>query len=521
MRDSSYRFALAMAVLGAVYLFTPAPASAQLSSEQAAGKRLYLQGENPSGSRFEAILSDGDTRVPAHLMPCGSCHGADGRGRAEGGVIPSDVTWEVLSHSSRTNSTFTPRRRAYDATSLRHAIIDGVDPDGNRLGLAMPRYLISPGDLNNLIAYLKILGNEPERGITDDRIRIGAVVPANSLSTTNESNFAALLQAYFEELNQHGGIYNRKLELVTLQTVGTGADVARALKRFVKEENIFALLAPLAPGGDSPGSTPLQQLEVPAVITYASGAAMNDSEESQVFFVFSGLFQESDSLVKVASDHHQAQDGPPAIVFPEQMQLLADYTANRCRAMSLGDIPSFKYVQFDPKSVAGWLKRQNLRTVFFLGNGRELRELLENEDNLTIFQPGPLAGQEFFASAPQLAERVFLSFPILPSDVAPEALADFHLLLRKHSLSQLRPAPSLLDLASAKVLTEALRQSGRQLTRAKLVNALRNLRDFDTGLAPLVSYGPERRIGTSQACVVKWNGERKVFSLVDRSLTLQ
>lgn len=517
MRDSSYRFVLAIALLGVAYLLSPCPASAQLSPDQAAGKRLYLEGTSPSGSQFEAILNDGETRAPGHLMPCGSCHGSDGHGRAEGGVAPSDITWRVLSHSSRTNSNFAPPRRAYDAISLRHAIVDGIDPDGHGLGLAMPRYRISPRDLNNLIAYLEILGNEPEPGVTGDRIRIGALAPAISASTAGD---LAVLRAYFDELNQHGGIYNRKIELVTFQAPGSAVDVPQALKQFIEQENVFALLAPLAPGNDGGTAALLERQPLPTIVTFAGSSDASASENSQVFYVLSGLFQQTDALVKFASDRHSAH-GPPAIVFPEDMHSLADYTVKRCRAMSLGDALSFRYVQFNARSAAAWLSRQNVHTVFFLGNGQELQDLLKNASNLTVLQPGPLAGRALFDSDSELAHHVFLSFPTLPSDVAPEAFEEFHLLLRKHGLSSSEAGSSLLALASAKVLVEALRQSGRHLTRATLLGALTHLDDFNTGLTPPVSYRPDRRIGTLQAYVVEWDGKRKVFVPVNRSLALQ
>jgi ABC-type branched-subunit amino acid transport system substrate-binding protein len=521
MRDSSYRFALALAVLGAAYLGAPCPASAQLSPDEAAGKRFYLEGRSASGSPIEAILNDGDTRVPAHLMPCGSCHGPDGRGRAEGGIAPSDITWGALSHSSRPNGNLTAPRRAYDAISLRHAIVDGLDPDGHPLGLAMPRYQISPRDLNSLIAYLTILGNEPEPGITADRIRIGAVVPASSATTPGDTNLTAVLQAYFDELNEHGGIYNRKLELVTFQTPGPAADIAPLLKQFVEQENIFALLAPSAPGSDGGTAAILERQRVPAIVTFAGSSDANAPESSQVFYLLSGLFQQTDALVNFASHRHQAHEPPPAIVFPERMHSLADYTVKRCRAMSLGDALLFKYIQFDAGSIASSLTRQNLRTVFFLGNGRELQALLNSARDLTVFQPGPLAGQALFDSDAEFADRVFLSFPTLPGDMAPEALEEFHLLLHKQGLSSSQAAPSLLAVASAKVLVEALRQSGRHLTRATVVDALIHLNDFNTGLTPPVSYRPDRRIGALQGYVVEWDGKRKIFVPIDRSLAQQ
>jgi ABC-type branched-subunit amino acid transport system substrate-binding protein len=202
------------------------------------------------------------------------------------------------------------------------------------------------------------------------------------------------------------------------------------------------------------------------------------------------------------------------------MHPLADYAVKRCRAMSLGDAVLFKYVRFDGRSTAAWLRRQSVRTVFFLGNGRQLQELFKNASNLTLLQPGPLAGQAIFDFAADSKGHVFFSFPTLPSDIAPDALERFLRLLRKQGLSGSQAAPSLLALASAKVLVEALRQAGRHLTRADLLDALTHLENFNTGLTPPVTYRPDRRIGALQACVVEWDGERKIFVPVDRSLAL-
>jgi branched-chain amino acid transport system substrate-binding protein len=42
----------------------------------------------------------------------------------------------------------------------------------------------------------------------------------------------------------------------------------------------------------------------------------------------------------------------------------------------------------------------------------------------------------------------------------------------------------ILGIASAKVVVEALKRSGRELTRAKFVEAMAGLREFDTGIYP-------------------------------------
>ncbi|MDH3376573.1 MAG: hypothetical protein OEQ39_06340 [Gammaproteobacteria bacterium] len=43
----------------------------------------------------------------------------------------------------------------YDQTTLRRAIVDGIDPAGEPLDEAMPRWSMSEADLNDLITYLQ------------------------------------------------------------------------------------------------------------------------------------------------------------------------------------------------------------------------------------------------------------------------------------------------------------------------------------------------------------------------------
>ena len=56
---------------------------------------------------------------------------------------------------------------------------------------------------------------------------------------------------------------------------------------------------------------------------------------------------------------------------------------------------------------------------------------------------------------------------------------------------------------------EALIRAGRDLSREKLVTTLEGLYDFDTGLMPPLTYGPNRRIGAQGAYVVTIDPEKR------------
>lgn len=57
------------------------------------------------------------------------------------------------------------------------------------------------------------------------------------------------------------------------------------------------------------------------------------------------------------------------------------------------------------------------------------------------------------------------------------------------------------------MLVESLSRTGRDLRRARLVEQLDELRDFDTGVMPPITFGPNRHVGVRGALVVSTEGE--------------
>ncbi len=136
------------------------------------GREIYERGTS-GGAEIVATMSG--TPVAASLVPCGSCHGSDGRGRAEGGVVPSDIRHATLTRPYDVTAPSGRRHGPYDDRSLVRAIAMGVDPAGNRLGEVMPRYQLSRDDAAALLGFLEMLGTRSDPGVSDDAITIGVL----------------------------------------------------------------------------------------------------------------------------------------------------------------------------------------------------------------------------------------------------------------------------------------------------------------------------------------------------------
>jgi ABC-type branched-subunit amino acid transport system substrate-binding protein len=517
--QSAVRALLALAVF---CLIAPSLVRAQLSPQQTAGKQIFTEGTSPSKAAIEAILGGGTSRIPGRLMPCASCHGADGQGRPEGGVTPSNITREFLDRPLTSSDPLARSRPAYNPAALRRAITQGVDPAGHELGLTMPRFRMPDADLDSLIAYLSVLGKESDPGLTSSEIRIGTIIPATGPLQETGASFAGLLQAYLEEVNTQGGIYGRKINLQVLRAEGAPAEIAAAAERFVKEKNIFALLGIVAPGAEQKVEDAIEAAGVPVITSFASmNGADESSQKSKVFYVLSGLSQQARVLVRFAREHIDNPSSSIAVVFPGRRLTLAESVIGECHEHSFAAVVPVNYgsAAAEPARIIESLQKENVNAVLFLGDGGELHNLLVFAKAANwfpaVFQPGEFAGKDVFEIPPEFNQRVYFSFPVLPSDVAADAFKEYETLVQAHRLKIVQPLLSTSVLASAKVLAEGLREAGRQLSRQKLVDTLSALYGFNTGLTPPLSYGATRRIGALGSYVVKLDLKNKTLLQVD------
>jgi cytochrome c553 len=131
------------------------------------GRQIYTEGRSSRAAPINASL--GRDSVPATLLPCIQCHGADGRGRSEGGVRPADIRPATLARALRDERR---QRPAYDTAHLRRAITMGIDAGGQPLDVAMPRYALSLADADELLAYIAKLDSQAVPGVSERRIRI-------------------------------------------------------------------------------------------------------------------------------------------------------------------------------------------------------------------------------------------------------------------------------------------------------------------------------------------------------------
>jgi ABC-type branched-subunit amino acid transport system substrate-binding protein len=491
-------------------------AAAELTEAEKNGRRIYRDGLSSRQSEIIAVMGEGGIEVPGSALPCASCHGRDGRGRSEGGINPSDLTWPVLSKPYGTTTPTGRKIAPYDDSTLRRAIGLGIDSSGNALNAAMPRYRLSMEDAADLIAYLKRLGTEPEPGVTDDVLRVGLLRPP-SVSASVGSAQEAALKAYFSEVNKTG-VYGRRLELVTMESRERPDLTKAALEDFLDREKPFVMVSPFLAGADAELSAVAEAKEVPFLGPSTLRPKDSFPINRYVFFLLPGEAEQARALVQHAAD---TRGGDPQAA-PRSALLVAEGApdetllgeAVRQQADRLR-LPAPERVVlggggYDANAVVAKLAAAKYDAVFFIGRGVEAIQVLsamaEAELTPKIYLLSLDAARTLGGGGKvSFAGPAFMAFPLLPGGAPGEDLTEFRRLAQAHQLPRQHEAAQRLALGSAKLLADTLLKLGRTITRESLIEALEQHYRYYGGYVPPLTFGPNRRIGPQGAYVLKVN----------------
>ena len=485
-------------------------AAAPLTPLEEAGKKVYVEGVSPLGRPIKARIGGQDVVVEGAALPCVNCHASDGTGKPEGVVRPTNVTWTDLTKSyghRRENGRTHP---AYTERSFFDALTDGKDPAGNRLDAAMPRYLISHDDMAALVAYLRRIETDFDPGLEPERLRIGTLLPLQGRLAEIGRAIEGVLRARLDEINAKGGLFGRRLELVTLPYSDDPATASKAAQSLFGDGQVFAVVSPLTSGLEREFGQLAERLKVPVVGPFTLRTQAVQEINRHTFFVLPGLKEQVLVLAEFATTKLGLVDPAVAVVHPDEEGLpqVADAAVASFRQRGWGRSIAVSYdgARLAPRELVARLQQSGAQVIVFLGTDAELAQLGGAIRDAIwtpyLLAPGVRVARAAVALPTTLGNRVYLAYPTLPADITREGAAALEGFAGRAGQAARHQPAQVSAYASLLVLEEALKRAGRDLSRAKLVNALENLFSFETTVTPAVSYGPTRRIGSMGGYVV-------------------
>lgn len=486
------------------------PLAAQsLTPSEAAGRRIYHEGVSESGRAITAEVGMAGSTMPGHVLTCANCHGADGLGRAEAGVVPPPITWSELTKSYGHVHENGRRHPPFDEAGLAKAVTTGLDPAGNRMEPAMPRFDMHRDDLRDLIAYLKRLESDLDPGISDGSIRIGTLLPESGPTAEAAKVMRQAIEAVFADANASGGVYGRKLELVARShPPGPDATVSAA-RALVEKDRVLALLSPFALGAEAALASLAEERRVPVVGPFTVRGP-EAAGGRYTFYLFSGLAQQAEVLVAFGLERQALAKTPLAIVHPDDAASAAAAQAAEARCAKKGCPTTLRlpYSEgaFDAAAIVARAREAKTGAVLFLGPAPDLERLAAEAARADwipdLLSPGMLGARAAGRLPPRFAGRLFLAYPTFPASDDSGGDDPFGRFVARHGLRSGATLPAFSGYLAASLFVDALQRAGRALGRERLVATLEATTEYRTGLAQPLRFGPQRRIGALGGHVV-------------------
>lgn len=447
--------------------------------------------------------------MPGKTFPCASCHGSDGRGRPEGGVVPADITWSRLATPLIATAGTERGRSAYTGDLIGRAITGGLNADGAALDFTMPRFDMHQEDLRDLVAYLQRIEQDLDPGVTERTIALGTIVPRGPTSEALGPIVAAVLKGHVHDINEQGGIYNRRLVLTVLEAA-TREEAVEHATTLAAQDRVFAVLSPVTAGVEEEVERLTDVHHVP-LIGPLTGSPRSDAQiQRQIFYLLSGLATEAQALVSFAGRQVSPEPVKLAVVYPNQEGLSPVLSAIRqqAQARQWPEPVDFAYAPgaMQASDAAAQLKVAQVTMLLFLGSDADLVMLAQEAVRVqwlpTVLMLSRSAGPRLFDVPADFDGRVFLAFSNTPAGPPSDKGAEFAAFRARHRLPDHHVAAQASAYAAAVLLTEGVKRAGTRLSRERLIGALEQLYEFQTGATPPLSYGPNRRVGSQGAQIM-------------------
>lgn len=357
------------------------------------------------------------------------------------------------------------------------------------------------GALLRALASMLLLASFAVAAQQGSTIKLGQSLPLSGPLTELGSEYRDGAVAYFKWVNSKGGVNGRKIELLTLDDAYVVDKTVANAKKLLDEDNVFAFFGMFGSANYAALMPLINERSVPSVAPYTGSDGLRAQTSPTTFWLRASYGDETEKIVdqlttlginRIAVFYQDDAFGKAGLAGVEaalgkrKLKVFATGVYDKTRndvadaVKAIGAAEPQAVVMISTyKPTAAFVKQMRLAgklPQFFalsvVGLKALSAELGSEAAGVAISQVVPFPDN---STAPVVREMRQLPAAMLPlAGVTYTTLEGF---------------------IAAKIMAEALRRAGPQLSREKLVAALESMRDFDVGGFP-VNYAGGSHLGS-------------------------
>ena len=372
-----------------------------------------------------------------------------------------------------------------------------------------------------------------ERGVTDDTIRVGVLSDRTGPCRDTIVPMLNGVESYFKWINSKGGVHGRKILVSQGDTQYKISKAAFEIKRLVNQEKVFMLCpGPENSGGYKVHPALFKELNVPVLSTVASKhvvippkkllfepSALRNWQVDVLFdYMMHDLKQKNATIGLVYSNNEYGHVALRAVQDRVKFYGIKNFVPvvlNFNETNAVTQVLKLKKAKVDVVFVAEIINvvAVFVKDAFAYGfhpiiAGATVETAI---DSLVEMVANPKALEKYYSlhvySAP---------YEDCPGSKEIRELAKTVPQAKKDLNSRWFSAGVVL----AKIAVEGFQRAGKDLTVDSFVNSVESFRDFDTGgLHAPITFGPERRYGSTGVSLLKYDAETNRFKQITKVRT--
>jgi len=362
------------------------------------------------------------------------------------------------------------------------------------------------------------LGAQAEPGISKDTIKLGSYLPLQSGLAAGATQMKEGTEAYFKWVNDNGGVNGRKIDWIVENDSYNPQQTVAVVKKLVDRDDVFAVVSTLGTVTNLAVLPFLHQRGVPVINPAGGHVNLNKPKDKNVF----GILPLSSEIGESMADYALARLGAKKIaIFFQNDQFGKDQRD--------GAVEYLKKKNLAPAAEASYVPAD-------VDISAQVIALRQAQPDAVLLAVIPKHGSLFMKEAqklgwkPKIVGHNTMADPVV-TDLAGDALEGIYVnlmtavdsmdtpqvkqaneILSKYSPKTKPGYYPYLGMAGAKIFVEGAKKAGQDLTRAKLIKALEDMKHIETGLVPPLDWSATYHGGPLKFGYATWqNGKLKVL----------
>jgi len=373
-----------------------------------------------------------------------------------------------------------------------------------------------------LVLLLNYKPSNLKQGISNDEILLGQSCALSGPAKNLGVEFKNGADAYFNYINGSGGVYGRKIKLISLDDKYEPSYATKNTKELITKDKVFALFGEIGTPTSKAAIRVAEQHNIPFLTPFTGAEILRDTKYEFIINFRSSYFQETEALVEYLVSKNITKisvfyqndsygkagyDGVTQALAKRNLKLLSE---GRYRRNTLSYINALNIIhKSKPEAIV--LIGAYKPSAYFIKDARE-KGLVD-----TIFCNISFVGSEALVQAlDKKMQNVLISQVVpLPWNSSNESVIEYQRIYKKEFPSKEYSFVSLEGFLSAKLVVSAMQKSGKNIDRKNFINAFRRLDKSIFGDME-ISFGKDDNQALDSVYITKY--ENDAFVQLSKSM---